>query len=134
MFIDRIVDVPVVLKKTEYPDKVSDVTEVMQMLQPTRMKETAKVHQAQFLKEMKVPEIMQRQVPMIQEEEKDQAFDLKTNKAEAQLNKVESSADTGSSERSRTPQRSSQEREREGSTRHEDRSILAHTSESRCAR
>ena len=38
MFIDRIVDVPVVLKKTEYPDKVSDVTEVMQMLQPTRMK------------------------------------------------------------------------------------------------
>ena len=70
MFIDRIVDVPVVLKKTEYPDKVSDVTEVMQMLQPTRMKGNREVHQAQFLKEMKVPEIMQRQVPMIQERRK----------------------------------------------------------------
>ena len=67
------------------------------------MKETAKVHQAQFLKEMKVPEIMQRQVPMIQEEWEDQAFDLKTNKAEAQLNRVGSSADIGSSERRRTP-------------------------------
>ena len=87
------------------------------MLQPSKMKETAKVHQAQFLQEMKVPEIMQRQVPMIQEEYKDQAFDLKSNKAGAHLNRVGSSADTGSSERRRTSHRSSQEREHEGSTK-----------------
>ena len=35
------------------------------MFQPSKMKETAMVHQAQFLK---VPEIMQRQVPMIVEQ------------------------------------------------------------------
>ena len=72
------------------------------------MKETAKVHQAQFLTEMKVPEVMQRQVPMVQEQQKDHALDLKTNITEAQLNRVGSSADTGSSERRRTLHRSSQ--------------------------
>ena len=77
------------------------------MLLPSKMNETAKVHHAQFLKEMKVPEIMQRQVPMIQEQQEDEA--LKRNKAEAQLNRVGSNADTGSSERRRTPHRSSQE-------------------------
>ena len=42
------------------------------------------------------PDIMQRHIPMIH---KVQAFDPKMNKAEAQLNRVRSSAHTGSSER-----------------------------------
>ena len=40
---------------------------------------------------------MQRQVPMIQKVQEKLAFDLKMNKAGAQLNRVGSSADTDSS-------------------------------------
>ena len=45
----------------------------------------------------KIPVIMQRQVSRIQKVQENHAFDLKMNKAGAQLNCVESSADTGSS-------------------------------------
>ena len=67
--------------------------------------QTSSIHRSrrfirQFRKRRQIPEIMQRQVLMIQ---KEQAFGPKMNEAGAQLNRVGSSADTGSSERRADP-------------------------------
>ena len=79
------------------------MTEVTQTLKPSKMEGPVKVHQAQFRERSKIPGITQRQVPMIQKVLEKQAFDLKMNKAGAQLSRAGSSADTGSPERRADP-------------------------------
>ena len=64
------------------------------MVQPSKRQDNVKVNLAQIMDKVKVPDNMQRQVPMIQKCRKTKR--LKMIKAEAQLNRVGSSADKGS--------------------------------------